>query len=86
MTLRPILSRRSLLRQAGGAAGVVSMLGTEIRTAAAGKMSQAAVSYQNSPNGDHRCGTCKQFVAPNACRIVDGTVSPHGWCRIWLKA
>jgi hypothetical protein len=86
MTQGLFLSRRSLLRQAGSAAGAISVLSAEITPAAASKMSQTAVSYQTSPNGDHRCGTCKQFVAPNACKIVDGAISPRGWCRIWLKA
>lgn len=86
MTQGPFLSRRCLLRRAGSAAGAVSILGTRINSADAAKISQAAVSYQTSPNGDHRCGTCKQFVAPDACKIVDGTVSPQGWCKIWLKA
>jgi hypothetical protein len=85
MTQGSFLSRRSLLRQAGSTVGAVSILGTRINTAAAGQVSQAAVSYQSSPNGDHRCGTCKQFVAPNACKIVAGAVSPQGWCRVWLR-
>ena len=83
MTEGSFLSRRSLLRGAGSTAGA---LGARINSADAAKISQAAVSYQNSPNGDHRCGTCKQFVDPDACKIVDGTVSPQGWCKIWLKA
>ena len=86
MTQCLFLSRRSLLREAGRAAGAISILSASVTAAIAAKMSKAAVSYQNAPSGDHRCGTCKQFLAPNACRIVDGTISPQGWCRLWLKA
>jgi hypothetical protein len=52
---------------------------------AAGKMSQAAVAYQGSPKGTQSCANCKLFEKPNACKLVEGTVSSSGWCRIWAK-
>jgi hypothetical protein len=80
------LSRRCLLRRAACAAGAVSILGAGIDAALAGKMPQAAVKYQGSPKGDHSCANCKLFQPPDACKTVDGTISPDGWCSIWVKA
>ena len=80
------LSRRCLLRSAAGAAGVVTILGTGIDAAMAGKLPQASVKYQGSPKGDHNCANCKVFQPPDACKTVDGTISPDGWCSIWAKA
>jgi hypothetical protein len=27
--------------------------------------------------------TCAPFQPPSDCRIVDGLVSPQGWCIVW---
>ena len=80
------VSRRCLLRRAACAAGAVTILGAGIDAAMAGKMPQASVKYQGSPKGDHSCANCKFFQAPDACKTVDGTISPDGWCSIWVKA
>jgi hypothetical protein len=80
------VSRRCLLRRAACAAGAVTLLGTGVNAAMAGKMPQAAVGYQPTPNGSNSCANCRIFVAPNACRSVEGPVSGRGWCRIWIKA
>ncbi len=78
------LSRRTtLLRSAACAAGaVVSLL--PVREAAA-KMAQTAVGYQTTPKGDQQCGNCSLFQPPGACTLVDGTISPTGWCKFWVK-
>lgn len=80
-----LLSRRSLLQGAAGAAGAATILGTTPDPAAAApKISKQAVAYQDRPNGDKRCDKCVQFQPPNACKIVDGTVSPEGSCRFFV--
>lgn len=81
------LSRRSLLRRAAGLAGV-SLTGAviPIRLASAQqKVSKEAMKYQDKPNGDMRCDNCMQFVAPSSCKVVDGTISPSGYCLAWVK-
>lgn len=30
-----------------------------------------------------RCGTCANFVSPNACLRVEGTISPDAVCDLW---
>jgi hypothetical protein len=82
----PKLTRRTLLQVGSGAAGAVSILGLSARSAIAAKVSKAAVAYQDSPKGDQNCASCRLFTAPNACKQVEGDISPNGWCTIWSKA
>jgi hypothetical protein len=49
------------------------------------KVSQDAVHYQMSPNNGRDCDDCAHFAAPGACKLVDGAISPKGWCRLWTK-
>jgi hypothetical protein len=42
------------------------------------------VAYQDHPDGDKRCDKCEQFQPPSACKMVDGTISPQGSCRIFV--
>lgn len=52
----------------------------------AGKLTKAQVKYQEQPNGDQRCSNCLQFLAEsNTCKVVDGPISPQGWCSVWVK-
>ena len=49
------------------------------------KVSQSAVHYQASPKDGQECDTCAHFAALGACKLVDGDISPKGWCRLWVK-
>ncbi len=54
--------------------------------AAAKKVSKASVQYQAQPKGGQKCGECQHFIAKsNTCMLVDGQVSPSGWCNLWAK-
>ena len=44
-----------------------------------------AVEYQDTPKGDQQCSNCSLFQEPNACTLVDGEISPAGWCKFWVK-
>lgn len=51
------------------------------------KVSQISVRYQPQPKGEQKCGNCMHFIAgSNTCKLVEGTVSPEGWCVIWANA
>ena len=82
-SLSPV-SRRDLLRGAaatiGGAAIVV---GTSLPAQA--KMSEKAAGYQETPKDGASCASCALFKAPNSCTLVDGEISPNGWCRFYAK-
>lgn len=78
------LSRRVVLRQAVGLLGAAAAISAQAEPAAATiKISQAAVAYQDHPQGDKRCGKCLQFQPPGSCKMVDGAISPQGFCRIF---
>lgn len=51
------------------------------------KVSPAQAQYQGQPKGDQKCGNCVNFIAgSNTCKVVEGQVSPNGWCMFWVKA
>lgn len=66
------------------------MAGTMV-TSAEAKASKATVKYQNGPKGSAKCSGCKFFIARKnkmaigTCQIVDGPISPHGWCTAYTK-
>lgn len=75
-TVRP--SRRRVLQ-----GGLAVLAGTAVavqRAAAQEKLAQNIVQYQETPNEGHKCADCVNFVEPAACKIVDGKISPNGWC------
>jgi hypothetical protein len=81
------ISRRTvLLRGTACAAAVVTLIGPT-KNAQAAKMPQTspAVAYQSTPKDSHQCDACLLFQAPNSCQVVDGVVSPSGWCKLWAK-
>lgn len=81
--IRPLSRRVVILHSAGYAAGAAALL-LPVKQAVA-KMKQASVEYQDSPKGDQECSNCSLFQEPNACTLVDGEISPKGWCKFWVK-
>lgn len=75
------VSRRSVLLAAAGAAPLLALTGGEAQA----KLAQNAVKYQPDPKDGKQCDGCAQFVAPNSCKLVDGEISPTGWCLLWVK-
>lgn len=80
---RPAVSRRAiLLRGVAYTTGVATLAGRASK-ARADKMTKAVVEYQTSPKGDQQCSNCGQFEPPNACKFVEGDISPTAWCKLW---
>ncbi len=77
-------TRRAVLKagMTAMAAGVAALAGRteQARAQAPQKLAQKVVQYQDHPNGSAQCSKCVNFIAPNACKIVAGTISPNGWC------
>jgi hypothetical protein len=70
-------SRRRVLR--GGLTLLAA--GAAARAARAQeKLAQNIVQYQETPKDGAKCSTCVNFVAPDACKIVEGKINPEGWC------
>ena len=86
MTDRPIASKRNFLRLA-----LALMAGSPLRPEQAlaesgGKMSKQQAEYQDGPKGIQMCATCSLFDEPRACKIVEGDISPNGWCKAYAMA
>lgn len=53
------------------------------------KIAKSQVNYRNQPNGDAQCSGCKYFQpgkdskSTGTCQIVDGSISPSGWCEAY---
>jgi hypothetical protein len=45
-----------------------------------GYVPKAAARYQDRPNRGRRCAGCRYFRAPHFCAVVEGLISPQGWC------
>ena len=78
------VSRRLILRGASIAVGSAALvLGAGVPAQA--KMTQTAAAYQDKPKDNQSCASCALFKAPSSCTLVDGTISPNGWCRFYSK-
>ena len=54
------------------------------------KVAKQAMKYQDQPKDGQRCDTCVQFVpgqsgAQGTCKVVEGPISPSGWCMVYVK-
>jgi hypothetical protein len=82
-------SRRSILKKtAAWLAGfaMIPLLANVRHALAAGKLAKADVMYQDTPKAGKDCDDCLQFIpgatpkANGTCKVVDGVISPHGYC------
>ena len=73
------VSRRTVLI-AAAAAGPALALGR----AQAAALPKSAVAYQDSPKDGKDCKGCNPFIPPSSCKLVTGTISPNGWCKLWV--
>ncbi len=62
---------------------------TRVAAADASKAPQAQMHYQSTPNGNMHCAICKFFIpgkdasSNGTCQIVDGSISPNGYCMAY---
>ncbi|MBV9116328.1 MAG: hypothetical protein JOY63_03060 [Acetobacteraceae bacterium] len=73
------VSRRAALRVGIGVATAAVVAGTAAAQNAP-KLAKNVVMYQDQPKDGHECDQCVNFQPPNACKIVEGEISPKGWC------
>ena len=101
MSTRRKISRRTWLKGMAvfsGAAGMPLMLAS---TAAEAKATKAAVHYRDYPKGMRMCHMCKFYIAggggrsgmmgggmmgDGACQVVEGRISPMGYCDLYAPA
>ena len=66
--------------------GVAVLGGALARPAGAQqKLSKTQAQYQDKPKDGAQCDGCAHFIAPSGCKLVDGTISPKGWCMLFVK-
>jgi len=79
------MERRTFLKSAILLPGLCAALGAP-GFADSSKASQASMRYQTSPNGSKQCSGCQFFIPAadpktnGSCKIVDGSISPNGYC------
>jgi High potential iron-sulfur protein len=84
------MTRRTFVGNAIVLPALAGLIFAETATAQA-KGSKAQFKYQGTPNGGHKCSQCTFFIpgssptANGTCKIVDGSISPNGWCSAWAK-
>ncbi len=83
-------TRRTLLKSAALLAAAFPWLAAAGIAMAQAKASKASMKYQDKPNGGKDCESCLQFVpgpsrtANGTCKVVEGAISPRGWCTAFV--
>jgi anaerobic selenocysteine-containing dehydrogenase len=81
-------ARRTLLK---GAALAASIAVAPWNARGQAKATKQAMQYQDKPKNDQTCDTCLQWIpGPKAdsqggCKVVEGPISPKGWCAAYVK-
>lgn len=81
-------SRRKIIKMMVLGATIPFMTGFNKQGHAA-KASKQAMQYRDSPNGKEKCSNCLQFIpgetpeANGTCKVVEGNISPNGWCTAY---
>lgn len=78
-----------MLRTVISASAALAALSSAPAIAQQGKTPKSAVHYQNTPKNGKQCSGCRFFKAGSSasadgtCSIVQGAISPKGWCSAW---
>ena len=81
-------SRREALKL-----GAVALAGACLarRAAAQAKSDKKAMQYQDQPKNGQQCDQCMHWIpgpkpdAQGQCKVVDGPISPKGYCVAFVK-
>ncbi len=87
------LSRSDVLKTLAALPVLGLALGVSVSEADAqsSKAPQSAVKYQNMPKNGQQCSQCTFFLpgksasANGGCKVVQGSISPKGWCVSYAK-
>ena len=86
------LSRRRLLQSALVVGATAPLLVSTPVLAGSDKTTQKAAQYQDKPMGDKDCSKCRFFIKPKSgektgtCQLVQGAISPQGYCMLFTPA
>jgi High potential iron-sulfur protein len=82
------LSRREFFPSVLGAGAIFAAalsLGRSQLARAQSKVSKKVAKYQEQPNKGQQCSECRFFRPPKSCQLVEGDISPNGWCSFFAK-
>jgi hypothetical protein len=78
------VTRRDFLNISAACGGGVMVVAlSQPAFAAPKKFTQQQAHYQPVPKSGQRCQNCSLWQSPNACQVVEGQVSPAGWCILY---
>ncbi|MHB1677193.1 MAG: high-potential iron-sulfur protein [Sulfuriferula sp.] len=84
---RKNVSRRTFLKTATLLASIAAIpVAVMSKEAFAAKMAKASMQYQDHPKDNLDCSKCTQYIpgksakADGTCKLIDGAISPNGWC------
>ena len=89
VALKNEISRRSLLQSVSFVAATAfsfECIAPNAASAQQTKLSQMLSKYQDTPKNGQQCSKCSLFIpgssatANGTCKLVDGSISPKGWC------
>jgi hypothetical protein len=66
-----------------GALAAAIVGGAAVAARAQSKAKQSLVQYQEHPKGGQQCDNCLLWEPPDACKVVEGKISPKGWCAVY---
>lgn len=85
-------SRRDALKSTAVAlAGIAASTHAMRAALAQAKAAKAQMQYQDTPKNGQQCDACVQYIAgpkpgaPGGCKVVEGPISPRGWCVAFVK-
>ena len=62
----------------------LGLSGGAARAAQSFKMSKLTAGYtERDKDATQICASCLYFAVPDECMIVEGKVSPYGWCTYY---
>ena len=79
-------SRKEALKQLIVLPALAGLAVAGTSSIAEAKSSKSAMKYQDSPKGADKCSGCKLFIpgksakGKGTCKVVEGAISPNGWC------
>jgi hypothetical protein len=86
MTSSKSISRRALFESAGVAIGLAianAPTPAEEAIKEQDKIKKPDAKYHDKPKGQQRCEICLNFQPPSTCKIVQGPITPRGWCQFF---
>ena len=79
--------RRGFLKDAMLIGGAAAIGLAQSSANAQQKVAKSVFQYQDTPKDGKQCSTCEFFIAgaKPTCKIVEGDITPNGWCSAWVQ-